>query len=165
MEPENKQKSLLPSDIAKYFLAQAINDGELISPLKMQKLVYYAYVWYLIMAKSKLFDEPIEAWPMGPVAPSLYEELKQYGSAPIPAEYIGGQEVLDELLEKLDSQQEVLRKVYEKYDTLTAFELVVLTHSEKPWIEARKGLKPEEPSNNPLSDGDILTFYQAEDLK
>jgi len=165
MELKGKENQLLPSDIAKYFLAQAINDGELISPLKMQKLVYYAYVWYLVITKGKLFNEPIEAWPMGPVSPSLYGELKQYGSSPIPEEYLGGEKGLEQLLAKLNGQSELLRKVYEKYDTLTAFELVVLTHSEKPWVEARKGLKPEEQSSKPIADNDILSFYQEQDLK
>lgn len=155
----------MPSDIAKYFLAQAINDGELISPLKMQKLVYYAYVWYLVVTKNKLFNEPIEAWPMGPVSPSLYSELKQYGSSPIPEEYLGDKGYIEELLAKLNGHAEVLRKVYEKYDTLTAFELVMLTHNEKPWVEARKGLKPEESSDKPISDQDILEFYKEQDLK
>lgn len=159
-----KKSELLPSDIAKYFLAQAINDGELISPLKMQKLVYYAYVWYLVTTKNKLFNEPIEAWPMGPVAPSLYLELKNYGAAPIPEKYLGSEKDLEWLLTKLDKQTNLLRKVYEKYDALTAFELVVLTHSEKPWVEARKGLKPEENSNKPIADADILSFYQAQDI-
>ena len=156
---KKKENDILPSDIAKYFLAQAINDGELISPLKMQKLVYYAYVWYLVKTKQKLFDEPIEAWPMGPVTPSLYSELKQYGSAPIPEEFLGGQKELDVVFDKLKGQQELLRKVYEKYDSLTAFELVMLTHNEKPWLEARKGLKPTEQSTHSISDKDILSYY------
>ena len=165
MELKGKENQVLPSDIAKYFLSQAINDGELISPLKMQKLVYYAYVWYLVLTGKRLFAEPIEAWAMGPVTPSLYGDLKIYGSAPIPEAYLGNKADTDEIFVKLKNQTEVLRGVYEKYDTLTAFELVVLTHNEKPWVEARKGLKPEEQSNKPIADSDIISFYQQKEFK
>ena len=48
--------TIIPSDVAKYFLYRAIQDGELVSPLKMQKLLYYAYSWTLVKNKKKLFD-------------------------------------------------------------------------------------------------------------
>jgi uncharacterized phage-associated protein len=55
--------------------------------------------------------------------------------------------------------KQTLDDVYEKYVTKTAFELVVLVHSEKPWKEARKGLSPSERSNNPISDHSIMETY------
>lgn len=151
-----------PSDVAKYFLYRATLDGELISPLKMQKLVYYGYAWTLVKNRKKLFEEQIEAWPNGPVIPSLYRELKKYESSPIPARYLG---ISDKKgIEKLENKfpediRQTLDKVYEKYVTKTAFELVVLVHSERPWKEAREGLSPSERSNNPISDDLIFETY------
>jgi uncharacterized phage-associated protein len=154
---------ILPSDIAKYFLLRSENDGELISPLKMQKLVYYAYAWYLVTTKHKLFDEQIEAWANGPVIPSLYRELKKYGAMPINAEEYANstsQVAVDDLITKLTPQtRKILDDVYEQYQTMTAFELVVLTHQEKPWAEARKGLFPEETANRPIADQHIFEQY------
>ena len=42
----NKQNidNISPSNVAKYFLYKSMQDGDLVSPLKMQKLVYYGYV-------------------------------------------------------------------------------------------------------------------------
>lgn len=150
------------SDIAKYFLYRSIEDGELISPLKMQKLVYYAYSWTLVKNNINLFDEKIEAWPNGPVIPSLYQALKAYGSSPISESFLGFKTEQD--ADKFKSQfktslQETLDMVYREYMTKTAFELVVLTHSETPWLEARKGLSHTEPSNNVISDKDIIKQY------
>lgn len=154
-----------PSDIAKYFLLKTTEDGELISPLKMQKLVYYAYVWCLVNTGEKIFDEQIEAWANGPVVPSLYQELKKYGSAPINAmEYTGIQssEQGDAFIKQFETTiLQCLSEVYNKYQTMTAFELVLATHSEQPWIEARKGLAPHEKSSNPILDQNIISSYSA----
>lgn len=166
LDKKYNNKELLPSDVAKYLLARALDDGELVSPLKMQKLVYYAYVWFLIERKKKLFNEEIEAWPMGPVVASLYQELKHYGSAPIGEDYLGSnkESAIKQLLEKTNGAREILDKVYEKYDSLTAFELVRLTHNEKPWLIAREGLGPDDPSLHAIADQDILEYYKGQSL-
>lgn len=155
-------RNISPSDVAKYFLYRSNQDGDLVSPLKMQKLVYYAYVWTLVKNKKKLFDEKIQAWPSGPVVPSLYKELKSYGSAPIDEKYLGvkNEAELNAIFSKFPKEvKEVLDGVYETYSTKTAFELVALTHAEKPWLEARNNLAATKPCNNPISDETILKQY------
>jgi len=42
--------------------------------------------------------------------------------------------------------------VFDEYGGLSAFELVVMTHSEKPWVEARKGRASTDPSGKKLED-------------
>ena len=41
-------------------------------------------------------------------------------------------------------------------ERFTAFELVLISHNEKAWIKARKGLDPTEKTNKVLEDKDIL---------
>lgn len=65
----DKVDVITPKDVARYFLYRAYDDGEWVTPLKMQKLVYFAYVWTLLMTGKKLFNEEIQAWPNGPVVP------------------------------------------------------------------------------------------------
>jgi uncharacterized phage-associated protein len=152
-------------DVAKYFLYRASQDGELITPLKMQKLVYYAYAWTLVKNNQQLFTEKIQAWPNGPVVPSLYQALKGYGAAPISSDFLGikSETESNELFEKFSPEiKATLDDVYEKYMTKTAFELVVLTHSEKPWNEAREGLSPTEQSNKTISDSAIWQQYGSQ---
>ncbi len=148
---------LSASDVAKYYLYRASMDGDLITPLKMQKLVYLAYRKTLEKKNKRLFKEKIEAWRMGPVVPGLYKELNKFGSSPIPEEYIGeiGEE---ELVGKFDKETKgVVDEVYESYIGKSAFELVSLMHQDPAWKKARKGLSPEEDSSNEISDKDMLS--------
>ncbi|PJC28381.1 hypothetical protein CO054_00520 [Candidatus Shapirobacteria bacterium CG_4_9_14_0_2_um_filter_39_11] len=155
-----KLLNISASDVAKYYLYRSTRDGELISPLKMQKLIYYAYVWTLLKNHQKLFGEKIEAWSLGPVVPSLYRELKRYGSAPIDEDFIGSGKEIKEIESKFPPNvRKTIDEVYEEYMTKTAFELVQLVHEEKPWVNARKGLSPGKPSGKPIKDDDIIRAY------
>ena len=150
-----------PANVARYFMFRAFQDGELVSPLKMQKLIYYAYVWVLVHNNTKLFKESIEAWPNGPVVPSLYHKLKTYGASPIDESFLEGISY-DDLVKSFSPEVlETLSEVYEAYMTKTAFELVVMTHAERPWAEARKGLGTTEHSDAPITDESIVSYYVA----
>lgn len=76
---------LNPKSIANYFLELAAANGESITPMKLQKLVYYAHGWYAGYTKTPLINETVEAWQYGPVIPSLYREFRQFGSGDIKA--------------------------------------------------------------------------------
>jgi len=161
MNEKYKVLNIEPSDIAKYYVYRASVDGDLITPLKMQKLVYFAYGAHLARKKEKLFKESIEAWPNGPVVPTLYRDLKKYGSSPIDSDFARGASE-QELLENFSNGvRETLDLVYENYITKSAFELVSLTHQQKAWSEARKGLKATDKSNKPLNDSLIMQDFQA----
>ncbi len=54
-----------------------------LTPMKLQKLVYYAQGWHLALKKTALVFEQIEAWEYGPVVVSLYHEFKGFGNRPI----------------------------------------------------------------------------------
>ncbi|SRR6266496_19796 len=152
--------NIQPNKIAKLYLSFATEDGDLITPLKMQKLVYYAYCWVIAKHGKRLFKEAIEAWPNGPVIKSLYGELKEYGSMPIGDDYLP----LDpgKLMNDIPKEiLEMLREVYEQYVVRSAFELVASTHSELPWTNARRGLNPTASSNNKLKDEDILAQFST----
>src|SRR4051812_39910789 len=69
--------------IANEFLRLAKEDKAQISPLKLQKLVYFAHGWYLALAGKPLIEERVQAWQFGPVIPTLYREFKRYGNSPI----------------------------------------------------------------------------------
>ena len=153
--------NITAESIARYFLYRCREDGELITPLKMQKLIYYVYVWTLVNTKTSLFNEKFEAWPNGPVLRSLYHKLKKYGYSPITEDFmpINDEKDLEKLKTSFGDYLDIFDKVYEKYITKSPFELVTLTHNEKPWKRARNGLKVTEPSKNELSDKDILEEY------
>ena len=64
-------------------LDEADKLGIKITPLSLQKLLYFAHGMYLIQTKSPLMSGYFEAWELGPVHPSAYRAFKAAGSAPI----------------------------------------------------------------------------------
>lgn len=121
-------------EVADYFLAKAgvqadEETGDLISNLKLQKLVYYAQGFHLALHDKPLFEERIEAWMHGPVVPDLYHEYKHFGAEGIPGPQID--------LTKYDADtRELLDEVYTVFGQYSAWKLRNMTHEEKPWIDA-----------------------------
>lgn len=169
---------LTAEQVADYFLRLVDEDsGDSISNLKLQKLVYYAQAWHLAITGEPLFADRIEAWPHGPVAPSLYGKYKVFGWEPIrpvasPQVFnrllvAGGKEWKgaplprpDTPLPDIDAQtQEILDDVWDTYGQFTAKRLEELTHSEDPWIDAREGCGPGDPSNAIISDDAMRAYY------
>lgn len=115
-------------DVAKYFLCLADEEaGDLISNLKLQKLVYYAQGFHLAMYNVPLFSEIIEAWTHGPVVPELYHEYKQYGSGPIP------QPDNVDFSKYDDKTKKLMDEVYSVFGQFSAWKLRNMTHEEPPW--------------------------------
>lgn len=50
-----------------------------LTPLKLQKILYYTQATFLANHGRPLFDEVIQKWQYGPVVPSVYFEFKDYG--------------------------------------------------------------------------------------
>ncbi|WP_208811854.1 Panacea domain-containing protein [Paenibacillus brasilensis] len=140
-------------DVAKAFL-----NLEPMTPKKLQKLCFYAYSWYMVFYEGdKLFDGEFEAWIHGPVNPELYREYRKYGFNEIPQE-----DVLPDEISNNPRLVEFLEHIHQTYGHLDGDQLEYLTHQEDPWLNARKNLKPYEPSNNVLDDDDIIEYYRGE---
>lgn len=140
------------TDVAAYFLAKAQEHGDLITHLKLQKLVYYAQAWYLALFDQLLFEEELQAWVHGPVAPSLYNLYKEYGWMPI-TEKVAMPDINEEKIYKH------LDEVYEVFGGFTAFELERMTHEETPWINARGGIPNDIQSTNIINPDDMKNYY------
>lgn len=122
-------------DVARYFLTLTDEEaGDLISNLKLQKLVYYAQGFHLALFDSPLFEDPIEAWTHGPVVPELYHAYKEYGSDAIPVPSDVDISIYD------DETQELLNEVYEVFGQFSAWKLRNMTHDEPPWKNADGGV-------------------------
>lgn len=143
--------------IADWFLSHLDTEsGDTMSPLKLQKLLYYAQAWHLTLFEGEpLFNEGIQAWRHGPVAPSQYArfaDLTKY--APIPVDSYAVEEVrLNERAEAL------LNDISAIYGEHQASYLEKLSHSESPWIEARGGLPLYAACNNEITHRSMIDFY------
>lgn len=119
-------------DIAKKLICLAQNDepngGELLTNLKLQKLLYYQQGFHLAFFGTPLFEEPVESWMYGPVVPSVYDEYSKYGSASLP--------VTTQAITLTDDEEKLFNEVFDAYREFSAIGLMNKTHSERPWIEA-----------------------------
>lgn len=88
--------------------------------LKLNKLVYFAQVESLRQRGVELFDDAIEAWEYGPVEPAVYHEFKRFGKSVIRDCGCGAQLTYEEA--------QVVDYVARSYGTMTAFDLVSLSH-------------------------------------
>ncbi|BBF23599.1 Panacea domain-containing protein [Sutterella megalosphaeroides] len=134
-------------DVAEYFLSKTEEDaGDVISNLKLQKLVYYAQGFCLAMYGRPLFNERIDAWQHGPVCPALYHKYKENGSLGIPAPT----DVDFRKFSKEDS--ELMDEVYEVYGQFSAWKLRNMTHEEAPWKST--------PIGSEISQASMAEFFK-----
>jgi uncharacterized phage-associated protein len=139
--------------VADYLVWRAASRGDLLTNLKLQKLLYYAQGWWLALEKKPLFGERIEAWPMGPVQPGVYGAFKVYGWKAIDP---------PDTEPKLPKNvADHLDEVVEVYGSYTGVVLSRMTHQEKPWGDARLGLGPEEFSNNEIAYQAMQEYFAS----
>lgn len=117
-------------DIANYFLFKSSQDQELLSNLKLQKLVYYAQGLHLALYGKPLFKDKIKAWTHGPVVTELYFKFKKYGSKGIPASPGFDPLKID------DNTREFLDEVYTVFGQFSATRLLEITHTDQCWQDA-----------------------------
>lgn len=72
-----------PMHVANNLLLRGESQKTDITPLKLQKLIYFLYKDYLKKTGEPLFSEQFETWTFGPVVPSIYAEFSSYGKKPI----------------------------------------------------------------------------------
>jgi uncharacterized phage-associated protein len=123
-------------DVARFFLSLVEEEaGDVMTNLKLQKLVYYAQGFHLAKYGKPIFPERICAWEYGPVVPNLYHALKKCGANPIS---LGD---LDSFPRgRLDNDtKRLLTEINSVYGQFSAFRLMQLTHNEPPWKETPRG--------------------------
>jgi uncharacterized phage-associated protein len=147
-------------DLAKFILAKA---GPM-PHLKLQKLVYYVEAWHLAIFKESIIEDKFKAWMHGPVSTKVWHAFKD-AKAPVFCEIKISPALSRQALSHAQSilrpeQISLINDVLKEYGSLNAYELESLTHSEKPWIEARRGVPPDEASSNEISKDTMLKFYR-----
>lgn len=142
--------------IADYFLSKVnIEAGDSISPLKLQKLVYYAQAWNYTLFGIPLFNDKIEAWKHGPAIKKLYSRFEKYSRT--SSINIGEEKIQPPILN--ESSKNLLEEINILYGEHSGAYLEKLTHSEEPWIIARKGLPDYMASSNEISLESMKAFY------
>jgi len=115
-------------DIARYILTLLDDDaGDLMSHLKLQKLLYYSQGFTLALLDRPLFEDKVVAWQHGPVVPTVWEVFKHHKDNPIPKPTGFDFDIIPK------DDQEVINEVYMEYGQYSAWKLRNMTHREPPW--------------------------------
>jgi len=115
-------------DVAKAFLKLSDPDsGDVLTNLKIQKLVYYAQGFSLALNNTPLFGEDLVAWEHGPVVPELYHTLKEFGASQVVIDDELGDDVFTE------DELSLIAEVSSVYGQFSAWKLRDMTHNETPW--------------------------------
>lgn len=106
------------------------------TPMQLNKLVFLCHGWMLGNTGKPLFDDPIEAWPYGPVVPTVYHEYRVFQGDAIELDNPSSQS--DDLG---DYEVKLIEGVASKYRGYSAWQLSALTHRKgTPWqIERSHG--------------------------
>lgn len=126
-----------PLAIANEFIGRfSAADG--IEHMKLQKLVYCSYGWWLAangLQSDRLTDEGPEVWKHGPVFDTLYRVLKVFGRTPIYDPQADGPFTEAPLVDEVDTQTtRLVSWVWGRYGHLSSFALSDLTHKPgSPW--------------------------------
>ena len=135
--------------VAKFIIQKAKSP---VSNLKIQKLLYYVQGWHLGIHGEPVFSHPIQAWIHGPVVPYVFGKFKGYKWTSIPP---------DPTPMVLTPQVEVHEmKVLNAYQHLTAAQLEAISHKESPWLEARRGLAPDQPSTAEITHASMKRYFR-----
>lgn len=139
------------NDVARYILER---QGGHVSTMKLQKLVYYSQAWNLVWDEKPLFNARIEAWANGPVTRDLYGYHRGEFTATVNM-FPGDSDRLTA------DEKETIDTVLGAYGHLSGQQLSDLSHSERPWREAREGVADGASSTNEVSQDVMQDFYSA----
>ena len=107
------------------------------TPLQIIKLAYLAHGWHLAFFGEDLFPDQVEAWPYGPVIPTLYSRVKMFRGNPINTELFSDEVKISGLSE---AQQHTINEVMKVYGVYDGMQLSTLTHQEgTPWSNTPRG--------------------------
>lgn len=109
---------------------ECLEDPDFLTPLKLQKLLYYVQGWSLAETGHPFFSDRIEAWQHGPVVPSVYAKYKGQEKSPI----VPDQEQPIPTLS--DQEKSHIRSVWDVYKRHSGWALREMTHVESPYVEA-----------------------------
>ena len=104
-----------------------------VTPLKLQKLLYYCQGYSLALTGKPIFEDEIEAWKLGPVVKEIYQEYRKYSGGIIPFRSVKSDSNPNETIRAIIN---LVLQDKGQYDGKT---LARATHKERPYIESFQG--------------------------
>jgi len=148
-----KAKDLTADIIADLIIDFCNEHGDLVTNLRLQKLIYFSQAWHLAIYSKPLFADPIEAWVNGPVQSDVYARFAAFGYKSIEQDTTNW-----DVPKKITSH---IAEVMAAYGHMSAYDLERLARNELPWNDAREGLLPDESSTKPIDNESMRRFYRS----
>lgn len=134
-----------------------------VTPLTLQKLLYYIQGNYAAIYDKPLFDATCEAWVHGPVYRNVYNLFRDFKYNPIDDDRFVP--LKESALPLAPEVKEVVDRVLDTFGMYSGKVLESITHKETPWLDARKGLLPEETSHAEISLDAMKNYFKKVDGK
>lgn len=139
--------------VTRYMLTKAVE----ITPLALQKLLYFAQAFFHALYNETLFLDDCQAWAHGPVFPDIYYQYKDYGYNPIEKSLPEDENDFSEFTTRELSFLDAIVDIFGMYSGQV---LSKITHNEQPWIEARGSLLPSDRSVTVIKRDTIDTYFK-----
>lgn len=160
---DNIESIFSVSDKMLRVIAYIFEKLEEVTPLMLQKLLYFIQGVYSALYGKPIFVEDCRAWVHGPVYTEVYDLFRDFKYNPIDDARFA---LLDGTKDALtDEEKRVIDLVVNTFGMYGGKVLEKITHNETPWIEARKGYGDSIPSNVLLPKNSIMKYYIAVNRK
>ena len=144
-------------------IAYVFEKLEEVTPLMLQKLLYFIQGIYSALYGEPIFAEDCRAWVHGPVYHEVYDLFRDFKYNPIDdARFALLEGTADALT---DNEKRSVDLVVNTFGMYSGKVLELITHNEEPWKEARKGYGDSIPSNEVLPKERIMKYYAAVNRK
>ena len=137
--------------ISKHIIARM----EDITPLALQKILYYIQGFSTYFFDRPIFNDNAEAWVHGPVYREIYDRFSYYRYNPISKNEF---EIYNEIDSLNAKEIKLIDLVINNFGVYSGKTLEKMTHTTIPWEEGRKELSEEEYSSN-IIDIDTMKDY------
>lgn len=134
--------------VANYLISKC----EDITPLALQKLLYYVQGFYYAFLNQFIFEENCEAWIHGPVFRDIYYKYREYKFDPISVS-----ETTDDW-NLIISEKAIVNSVIKHLSCYSGKVLEEFTHAETPWLTTRGDL-PASVSTDREIDKKLIGDY------
>jgi len=130
-----------------------------VTPLALQKLLYYIQAVYMVLFDRPLFEENCAAWQHGPVYEKIYFLFRDFKYNPIDDNrfvlFTGKAKRLS------DDEKKVMDLILAFFGKYSGKVLEKITHCEEPWQKVREGYGIQEPSNIVMEKEDIKGYFKT----
>ena len=138
-------------------LSYIFEEVQEITPLALQKILYYIQGMNMAVFKKPFFEEDCVAWQHGPVYEQVYYLFRDFKYNPIEDNrfviFNGKSKTLS------DDEKGIIDLILSTFGNYSGKVLETITHNEDPWKNARTGYNDDEPSNIIIEKESIASYF------